>query len=148
MRMRSIVFVLAALLAGLNGASAAESYSVQVYKSPTCGCCSKWITHMQEHGFKVTSTDVQTVDTIKAQHHVPKDVSSCHTAIVEGYVVEGHVPAVDVLRLLREKPKVIGIAVPGMPRGSPGMEAPNPETYDVVTFDKAGKTTVFATHKP
>lgn len=121
---------------------------VDVYKSPTCGCCSKWIDYMRANGFTVRTTDVGDLSKIKSARGVPDAAQSCHTAIVEGYVVEGHVPAADVRRLLKEKPAVVGIAAPGMPVGSPGMETPyvKPDKYDVVSFDKKGATTVFAKH--
>jgi hypothetical protein len=119
--------------------------SMTVYKSPTCGCCSKWIDHMRSHGFDVKSTDVEDVSSIKTKQGVPAEAASCHTALVGGYVIEGHVPADSVKRLLREKPKVTGLAVPGMPVGSPGMEVPSGqvEHYDVVSFVRGGATTVF-----
>ena len=126
--------------------------SVEVYKTPTCGCCSKWIDHMRSAGFRVRFTDMSKaeLDTLKAKHGVPATAQSCHTALAAGYVLEGHVPAGEVKRLLREKPKVVGIAVPGMPLGSPGMEVEQPHLppYDVLLFDKQGKTRVFSTQKP
>ena len=117
-----------------------------VYKSPTCGCCAKWVEHMKQAGFDLTVNDVPNVGEIKAQHHVPADAQSCHTALVGGYVVEGHVPADVVKQLLKEKPAVAGIAVAGMPMGSPGMEGDgsSKQAYNVVSFDKAGKTQVYA----
>jgi hypothetical protein len=121
---------------------------VQVYKSATCGCCIKWVAHMRNAGFEVTAENVADVSHYKATHGVPLDLSSCHTAIVEGYVVEGHVPADDVIRLLREKPEIDGIAVPNMPMGSPGMEGPNAVAYDVITFKDRTAGAVFATHAP
>lgn len=119
--------------------------AITVYKSPTCGCCSKWVEHIQENGFQVTNHDIDTSELtqIKKRYGVPDKLASCHTAIVNGYVVEGHVPADVINRLLSEKPKVVGIAVPGMPMGSPGMEGSYSEPYDVVTFDKDGKTQVY-----
>ena len=122
--------------------------SVEVYKSPTCRCCSKWIDHMRQHGFAVTSTDLPDVSVIKKQHNVPGDLTSCHTALVRGYVVEGHVPARDVRRLLEQHPAVAGIAVPGMPTGSPGMEVDGSpaDAYDVVSFNTRGKVGVFASY--
>jgi len=119
-----------------------------VYKTPTCGCCAKWVTHMRENGFTVMVTDLNDLSVIKQKHGVPGRLQSCHTGIVNGYVVEGHVPAADVTRLLKEKPAVVGLTVPGMPAGSPGMEVPGiqPPPYQVFTFDKAGSTNVFATH--
>ena len=121
---------------------------VEVWKSPTCGCCSKWIEHMRTNGFTVKSTDVGDMTKIKAARGVPDQAQSCHTSVVEGYVIEGHVPAEDVRRLLKEKPAVVGIAAPGMPVGSPGMETPyvKAEKYDVVAFDKKGALKVFAKH--
>jgi hypothetical protein len=118
---------------------------VTVYKSPTCGCCSNWIEHMRRNGFEVKSTDVEDVTSVKTANGVPAAAESCHTALVGGYVLEGHVPADSVKRLLREKPKVAGLAVPGMPVGSPGMEVPGGQVqhFDVVSFVKGGATTVF-----
>ncbi len=121
---------------------------VAVYKSATCGCCAKWNEHMKAAGFTVNSTDVADVAPIKDKHGVPAASRSCHTALVGGYVLEGHVPADVVRRLLRERPAtVLGLAVPGMPVGSPGMEMPDgrKDSYNIVAFDKAGKTTVYAT---
>lgn len=139
-------------LAGLSGVVAAQKYApapvVQVYKSPTCGCCSKWIDHLRQHGFTVTATDLPDVSEIKKQHSVPGELSSCHTALVGGYIVEGHVPAPDVLRLLKVRPAVAGLAVPRMPIGSPGMEGANPERYDVLSFDRQGHVAVFSSHGP
>jgi hypothetical protein len=117
---------------------------VAVYKSATCGCCAKWNDHMRTAGFTVTSTDLPDVAVVKDKHGVPAPLRSCHTAIVGGYVVEGHVPADVIKKLLRERPNVVGIAVPGMPSGSPGMEGGRVDKYDVVTFDKSGATKVYA----
>ena len=117
---------------------------VTVYKSPTCGCCSKWIEHMQGNGFEVKAVDVDDIDLVKKTYGVPGAVASCHTALVGGYVIEGHVPAESVSRLLREKPALAGLAVPGMPAGSPGMEVPGRhDSYSVMSFDKAGKQSVY-----
>jgi hypothetical protein len=117
---------------------------VSVYKSPTCGCCSKWIDHMKAAGFDVTFQDVDDVGPIKSQHGVPPALGSCHTALVDGYVVEGHVPADAVKRLLKEKPQAAGLAVPGMPIGSPGMEVGDrKDPYAILLFDGKGKYEVF-----
>lgn len=122
--------------------------AVVVYKSPSCGCCGKWVDYMKAKGYAVTVRDLDDADLeqSKLSYGVPADARSCHTAVVGGYVIEGHVPAEVVDRLLREKPPVAGVAVPGMVTGSPGMEMPGtpPEHYDVVAFDKAGKTSVYA----
>lgn len=121
---------------------------VDVYKDPTCGCCSKWVEHLREEGFTVRTTDTGNFGAFKARHGVPGQVESCHTALVDGYVLEGHVPAADVQRLLKERPAIAGIAVAGMPIGSPGMEVPGvkAQPYDVMAFDKDGGIHVFATH--
>ena len=117
-----------------------------VYKSPTCGCCAKWVEHMRQAGFDLTVNDLPNVSEVKAAHHVPADAQSCHTALVGGYVIEGHVPADVVKQLLKEQPAIVGLAVPGMPIGSPGMEGDGStkQAYNVVAFDKAGKTHVYA----
>ncbi len=126
----------------------AELPTIQVYKSATCGCCIRWISHLQEHGFTVTATDVGDMSKVKVENDVPPRLYSCHTALVDGYVIEGHVPAPDIMLLLAERSEVSGLAVPGMPIGSPGMEGPNPESYKVMSFDDAGTVREFATHQP
>jgi hypothetical protein len=125
--------------------------TMTTYKSPTCGCCTGWVDHAKAAGFTVKVIDTADLASVKREMGVPARLQSCHTVMVGGYVVEGHVPAADVKRLLAQKPKVRGLAVPGMPIGSPGMEQGPPsgyDRYDVLTFDDAGKTTVFATHGP
>ena len=107
-----------------------------------------WVSHLQDSGFTVRTTDVPDVSTIKAQHDVPGRLFSCHTALVDGYVVEGHVPAEDIARMLEERPDIAGISVPGMPIGSPGMEGPNPQEFEVISFDENGQMQLFATHAP
>jgi len=129
-------------------ASASQRPVIEVYKSATCGCCGKLVEHLRQHGFSVQTTDVQNLSEIKAKYNVPGQLGSCHTGIVQGYVIEGHVPATDVLRLLQERPKVVGIAVPGMPMGSPGMEGPRAEAYEVVSFDQTRQVKVFSSHRP
>lgn len=118
---------------------------ITVYKSPTCGCCRKWIDHLRAAGFQVTARDTSDLGAITARYGVPRSVTSCHTAVVQGYVIAGHVPAGVIARLLRERPRVAGLAVPGMPAGSPGMESPTPARFDVLAFDRAGTTAVYAT---
>ena len=126
---------------------AVATASVTVYKDPNCGCCKEWIEHLRKHAFKVTSKDTSDVAAIKRSGRVPSHLVSCHTAFVNGYVIEGHVPAQDIQRLLKEKPKVAGIAVAGMPIGSPGMEVGNrKDKYDVIAFTRDGSTSVFAKH--
>jgi hypothetical protein len=119
---------------------------VKVWKTPTCGCCGKWVRHMQDAGFRVEVTDVANVDPIKTANGLPLHLASCHTALVGGYVVEGHVPAGDVRRLLAERPDIVGLTAPGMPPGSPGMDVPGSPPFDVLSLGKDGKTAVYATH--
>lgn len=134
------------LAAGLPRLAAAARPVIDVSRSPYCGCCGDWIAHMRAAGFTVDDRLVEDLAPLKAQLGVPADLQSCHTGIVEGYVVEGHVPAEDVLRLLRERPAAVGLAVPGMPLGSPGMEAGGEaEPYEVILFTTAGRE-VFARH--
>ena len=150
MRKRVLAAGLLGALVSVGGIVFAQkpAPTVQVYKSPTCGCCANWVKHLQQHGFTTRVTETDDVASIKTQRGVPARVQSCHTAVVDGYVIEGHVPAADVQRLLKERPAVVGIAVPGMPIGSPGMEVPGqkPQAYDVVAFDKQGQVRIFASH--
>lgn len=121
---------------------------VTVYKSPTCGCCQKWVEHMEEAGFTVDAHDMDDMTAVKDEHGVPSNLHSCHTAVVDGYVIEGHVPAESVVQLLTDRPDVAGLAVPGMPMGSPGMEVGNRvDPFDVVAYDEAGPIKVFASYK-
>ena len=140
-----LLLIVVLVLAGCSSTQA-ENPVVMVYKSPTCGCCGKWADHLKANGFQVQLKDVEDIMAVKARYGVPNDLASCHTAIVDGYVVEGHVPAKEVQRLLSERPPIKGIAVPGMPVGSPGMEVPGapPQPFNVVAFDEAGNTRVFA----
>jgi hypothetical protein len=130
---------------GPSSSASADLPSVTVYKSPTCGCCGDWVTHLRDNGFPVTVESRANLRPVKQQLGVPDDLASCHTAVVENYVVEGHVPAEQVKRLLRETPELHGISVPGMPVGSPGMErGDRVQPYDVVGFTANGDTTVVA----
>ena len=127
--------------------TAVDPEVVQVWKSPTCGCCSDWMDHLREAGYRVEARDVSNLAQVKAQLGVPGAVHSCHTALIDGYLVEGHVPAADVDRLLRERPDVAGIGVPGMPLGSPGMEFGDEiQPYDVLAFTGDGTTRVWSSH--
>jgi hypothetical protein len=117
-----------------------------VYKSPTCGCCNGWIDHLRAEGYTVEAIDVvayQDLQDTKRAGRVPADLESCHTATIEGYVIEGHVPGQAIERLLEERPDIQGLAVAGMPIGSPGMEGPNPQPYDVIAFTEDGRRSVF-----
>lgn len=123
-----------------------QGQEITVYKSPQCGCCSKWVEHLEESGFEVEVKTVNDTMAVKQRIGVPGQFSSCHTAIVGDYWVEGHVPADLVQKLLADHPDDIkGIAVPGMPQGSPGMESPNPEEYEILSIDDNGKVAVYAT---
>ena len=120
--------------------------AMTVYRDPSCGCCEAWAKLARAAGYSVTVIDHSDMPAIKRQHGVPEDLASCHTAIVAGYAIEGHVPFADVDRLLKKQPDgVRGIAVPGMPRGSPGMEMPDgvQDKFEVMAFDAAGKATLF-----
>ncbi len=124
--------------------SRAFSEEITVFKSPTCGCCSKWVDHMRDSGFDVKTHDVDDLSSIKARLGIPGNLQSCHTAVVGDYVVEGHVPADLVKKMLKDKPEIKGLTVPGMPMGSPGMEGPRKDAYQILTFDEKGKITEFA----
>lgn len=117
-----------------------------VYKSPTCGCCNGWVDHMREAGYTVETVDLEeyaSLQAVKTERGVTADLGSCHTGVVQGYTIEGHVPAESIERLLRERPDIKGLAVPGMPTGSPGMEGPNPQPYEVIAFTEDGERSVF-----
>lgn len=118
---------------------------IVMYKAEGCECCSKWANHMRMAGFTVIENKHENMDVIKSQHAVSKALASCHTAIVDGYVIEGHVPAADVERLLKDKPKIVGLTAPGMPMESPGMQQSGqiPKKYDVFAFYADGKSRVF-----
>ncbi|WP_065754018.1 DUF411 domain-containing protein [Bradyrhizobium paxllaeri] len=132
---RSFLGALAAILAGRIAAPAfAADPVITVYKDPNCGCCSGWVDHLRGAGFSVAVQNTDQLAQIRKQHGIPPELAACHTAIVSGYLVEGHVPAAAIQRLLTERPNAEGIAVPGMPVGSPGMEGGMPQPYTVVLF--------------
>lgn len=151
MRVFARIIVLGSVLSlvGVLHAERPAAPAMDVYKSPTCGCCSKWVEHVRQAGFatRVIEMDDASLDALKTKHGVPRTAQSCHTALVGGYVIEGHVPAAEVQRLLKERPAVAGIAVGGMPTGSPGMEVAGQraQPYNVVTFDKQGTVRVYST---
>jgi len=119
--------------------------TVTVYKDANCTCCGKWIQHLEDNGFNTRAKDMPLPELrqLKTSYKIPPAMQSCHTGIVDGYVIEGHIPAADVQRLLSERPKALGLAVPGMPIGSPGMEGARNEAYSVLMLDAAGRTSVF-----
>lgn len=124
--------------------------AITVYKSPSCGCCSKWEEHLSKAGFNVTSKPTDNMEEIRKQFGVTEAMQSCHTAVIDGYVIEGHVPADDVKKLLEERPTdVAGLSAPGMPPKSPGMqpEGETPSGYDVLSFDRQGNAKVFTSYK-
>ena len=148
---RRVFLTRAAAVAGLGlvashatGAQPAAT-RITVYKDPNCGCCKNWNTAMQKAGFTVMVRDSGDLSTVKASLGVPQDLASCHTGVVAGYLFEGHVPPDLVQKVLRERPPIVGLFVPGMPGGSPGMEGPNPERYDIVAVSRSGGRTVYAT---
>ncbi len=118
--------------------------AITVYKDPNCGCCTEWVKHLKSAGFSPVSRDTADMATVKASMGVPRSLESCHTARIGSYVIEGHVPADLIVKLLQQKPLALGLAVPGMPVGSPGMEGGTPDRYDVILFEKSGKRRVFA----
>lgn len=128
---------------GVMAIQSTRAADLVVYKSPTCGCCDKWVEHMQDAGFSVEPRDRVDLDPVKAEHGIARHLQSCHTAVIDGYVVEGHVPADLVRRMLDERPDIRGLAVPGMPMGSPGMEGPYTERYDVLAIGSDGRTQVY-----
>jgi hypothetical protein len=140
---RSTLILLTAGVANLAivDIAAAEEAIITVHKDPNCGCCSGWVAHLRSAGFTVNAVDTSELDAVKARLGVPKDLAACHTAEVSGYVVEGHVPALAIRRLLAEKPEATGLAVPGMPIGSPGMEGGFPDPYEVVLFGPDARRT-------
>lgn len=119
---------------------------ITVYRSPSCGCCKAWATHLEQNGFTVKQVELDDLSEIKAQAGITQRLASCHTALIGRYAIEGHVPAADIKRLVAEKPAVAGLTAPGMPNGSPGMETGRKDPYDVLAFTRDGKTTVWASH--
>ena len=141
--LRASGVALAAVVAGRPAALPAP-IRITVYKTPTCGCCKGWVSHMEKNGFTAVVHDLPNLDDTRKTLRVPASLQSCHTAVVGGYWIEGHVPADLIKRLLAEKPALIGLAAPGMPQGSPGMETGVKDRYDVIAVDRNGKTRVYA----
>lgn len=134
------------LLLGAGSLLAQSAPQVEVFKSPSCGCCQKWVEHLGRSGFQVTTQDVGDVPAARRRIGMPDRLGSCHTARMGGYAVEGHVPAADIRRLLAERPKALGLAVPAMPPGAPGMEGPRSAAYETLLVQADGSTRVFARH--
>lgn len=142
---RPLLILLAALLA-ITAFAATAAPALTVYKDPDCGCCGAWVKHLQQNGFAVTVHDVRDMTPHKQKLNVPERLQGCHSAVVNGYTIEGHVPASDIRRLLAERPRARGLAVPGMPQGSPGMETGKLDPYDVLLFQDDGSTRVFKSY--
>lgn len=138
---RSVSWALVALAVGMTRRNAEAAPRMTVNKDPNCGCCSGWVEHVRGAGFDTLVNEVNDLAPLKSRLSIPPSLASCHTAQVDGYVIEGHVPASAIRRLLSERPEATGLAVPGMPVGSPGMEVPGgpEETYDVFLFGPAGQ---------
>ena len=143
-RLHSLLLIVTAL--GFGSALAQSVGTVEVFKSPSCGCCGKWVEHLRQNGFQVQTHDVNDISATRKQLGMPDQLGSCHTARIGGYVVEGHVPASDIRRLLKDKPKALGLAVPLMPPGSPGMENATPVPYQTLLVQADGTSKVFAQH--
>lgn len=142
-----LLTVFTASLAWSTRAHAQTKIPIVVYKDPNCGCCHLWVGHMNANGFAADVKDMTDVNSVKRAHDVAQPLWSCHTALVGSYVIEGHVPAADVKKLLTQKPKgIIGLTIPGMPASAPGMDMKPFKPYTVLAFDKTGQTTVFAKH--
>ena len=153
MRNLMLSVIVAALVLWSGAVFAEETRTTQteevvVYKSPWCGCCEGWVDHMRASGFEVTVREQEDLTAIKRMAGVPDELQSCHTAFVGGYAIEGHVPAGVIDKLLAERPLVRGLAVPGMPIGSPGMEGAHPEPYEVMTFTQGATTNVYERVRP
>ena len=147
-RIQSLMLGAALTLTSVIG-FATEPFStvVVVYKSATCSCCSGWVKHMRDNGFNMMTQNVQDVSQYKERANLPEDIRSCHTAFVDGYAIEGHVPASDIKRMLTQKPDIRGLAVPGMPIGSPGMEyGDRKDRYQVISYTKDGVKTVYSSY--
>lgn len=145
--MKTLIAAILGLLLICSVNAAEPKDVITVYKSPTCGCCDGWVEYLRDNGFEIEARDTNKLTELKEKLGLTdRKLMSCHTAIVGGYIVEGHVPVDDIRRLLREKPDVVGITAPGMPQFSPGMQSLEPKGYDVLSFDKRGKTELFSSY--
>jgi hypothetical protein len=151
--MKAKLFIAIALLVNASpvlaeSKPAEEIIDITVHRSPSCNCCGKWVEHLKQNNFKVNDIVSEDVQAIKNKYGITTQLASCHTALVGGYVVEGHVPANDIRKLLKDKPDVVGITVPGMPSGTPGMEmGSKKDAYQVISFDKSNQRQVFTSYQ-
>ncbi|MCD2452102.1 MAG: DUF411 domain-containing protein [Methylicorpusculum sp.] len=143
--LRSLLIV-SLISTGTAWAEALTPAEVEVFKSPSCGCCGKWIEHLQQNGFQVSIREVNDIPAARKKLGMPDRLGSCHTARIGDYIIEGHVPAADIQRMLKEKSQALGLAVPSMPPGSPGMETAKPVPYETLLVQADGSTRVFAKH--
>ncbi len=143
---RWIVLSLVVMVCTGAGAEPPDAPPMEVFKSPQCGCCGKWVEHLRRNGFRVETHDVADVGAVRSRLGMSAEFAACHTARIEDYLVEGHVPAADIRRLLNDRPKALGLAVPGMPPGSPGMEGPPPVPYDTLLIGRDGTRAIFVRH--
>ena len=146
-RRRMLTMLAGAPLALVSMRAQSAAPAVSVFKLAECGCCDQWAEHLRKHGFAVSVRALPDLTPVRAKYGIPNIFGTCHMALVDGYAIEGHVPAADIHRLLRSKLKVAGLAVPGMPAGSPGMEGPRGEPYDVLAFDRNGATRIYARYR-
>ena len=145
--LKSLVAVAATVWLTAAPADQNTSQEIEVWKSPTCGCCQAWVTYMEERGYKTKVHDLDDVNSKKMERGLTDPrLHSCHTAVIDGYVIEGHVPVSDIERLLAQKPDILGLTAPGMPRYSPGMASIEPRDYDVIAVDRDNKTSVFSSY--
>lgn len=143
--MKKLILALGLAVAASQSLYANAAETIKVYKSPSCGCCEDWVDHLKDNGFEVDVTETVDMNTVKADAGLTPQLASCHTAFVDDYVIEGHVPAADIQRLLAETPKAHGLSVPGMPMGSPGMEiGDRKDHYQVLLFNDSGQTRIFS----
>lgn len=136
---RTVLGIFAATLIAPQSFALAETVAILVHKDPNCGCCTGWVQHLKDAGFTVTVEETAQLPAVRKRLGVPGDLAACHTAEIAGYVIEGHVPALALRQLLEKRPAAVGLAVPGMPAGSPGMEGGTPRKYDVVLFGASGR---------
>ena len=147
-RILTIGFIACTMAARAEGIETNKPIDIVVYRSPSCECCGKWLEHLKNNNFNVKDILTEDVQAVKQKYGISAAMSSCHTSIVDGYIVEGHVPANDIINLLKTKPKIVGISVPGMPMGTPGMEmGGKKDAYKVMSFDKENDYKVFNSYQ-